>query len=203
MNGAVLIVDYGMGNLRSLAKAIERAGARVSVTQDPRAIAGADRAVIPGQGAFGQAMERISAAGLVDPLREHLARGKPMLGVCLGLQLLYFRSEEAPGVEGLCALPGAVSLLPLAPGLKRPHMGWTPVTHNSTHPALAANQSGEAFYFVHSFAAQDSADFEAATAVHGVPFVAAIAKDAVVATQFHPEKSQDAGERLLRAWLSL
>jgi imidazole glycerol-phosphate synthase subunit HisH len=200
---SVLVVDYGMGNLRSLSKAIERAGANVSVTQDPRAIAAADRLVIPGQGAFGQAMERIAAVGLVDLLREHIARAKPLLGVCLGLQLLYSRSEEAPGVDGLCALPGAVSLLPLSPGLKRPHMGWTPVAHSSTHPVLAANVSEEAFYFVHSYAAADAPGFDAATAVHGAPFIAAIAKDAVVATQFHPEKSQDAGERLLRAWLSL
>jgi len=197
------IVDYGMGNIRSIARALERAGASVTVSDDPRAIEEADRLVIPGQGAFGQATERLAARALAEPLRQRIAGGRPLLGVCLGLQLLYERSEEAPGVAGLGAIPGSVDLLPIRPGIKRPHMGWTPVEHAAGHPVLAANPSGESFYFVHSYAAPAAAGFSIATADHGAVFVAALARDAIVATQFHPEKSQDAGERLLRAWLAL
>lgn len=203
MSPAVVLVDYGMGNLRSLAKALERAGASVDLRDDPKAIEGADRVVIPGQGAFGQAMEQLGARAMVAPLRAHIAAKKPLLGVCLGLQLLFEASEEAPGVEGLAALPGQVAILPIGPGIKRPHIGWTPVEHTSDHPVLAANASGEAFYFVHSYAPRIAPGYATATSTHGDRFVSAIAKDTIVATQFHPEKSQDAGERLLRAWLAL
>lgn len=197
-----LLVDYGMGNLRSLARALERAGAQVTVSADPADIAAADRVVVPGQGAFGQAMARLEATGQADALRAALTAGRPMLGVCLGLQLLFEGSEEAPGVPGLGHLPGQVTLLPVGPGLKRPHMGWSPVHHGGDHPAFAANPSGEAFYFVHSYAARDAAGVAQATAEHGVHFVAAVARGPLVATQFHPEKSQEAGHRLLVAWLA-
>lgn len=201
---AVTVVDYGMGNLRSIAQAFGRLGATVEVTDDAAAIERADRLVIPGQGAFGQAMQRLQERALIEPLRARAQTERPLLGVCLGLQLLYQRSEEAPGVEGLGVLEGAVELLPLVPGIKRPHMGWTPVEHQSTHPVLSASATGEAFYFVHSYAAR-AADpsFAVAHADHGARFVAAVAREALVAVQFHPEKSQDAGERLLSAWLAL
>jgi glutamine amidotransferase len=197
------IVDYGMGNIRSLARALERAGASVSRVDDPHRIAAADRLVIPGQGAFGQATSRLEERHLGDPIREAIARGRPVLGICLGLQLLYRSSEEAPGRAGLGLIEGAVSLLPLLPGLKRPHMGWSPVVHASAHPVIAANPPQEAFYFVHSYAATEAAGFEVAHAEHGHRFVATLAKDNLVATQFHPEKSQEAGARLLQAWLHL
>lgn len=200
---AVSIVDYGMGNLRSLAMALERAGATVTISDDPLRVAAADRVVIPGQGQFGRAMERIASRGLLDGLRAHVEKARPLLGVCLGLQVLYEGSEEAPGIAGLGAIRGTVELLAVGPGLKRPHMGWAPVDHQSEHPVLAANTSGEAFYFVHSYGASDAPGFERATCTHGAKLIAAVAKDAVVATQFHPEKSQDAGDRLLRAWLSI
>ena len=132
-----------------------------------------------------------------------IARGRPLLGICLGLQLLYEASEEAPGARGLALLEGTISLLPLLPGLKRPNLGWSPVEHASEHPVIAANRSGEAFYFVHSYAATTAPDFEVAHADHGHRFVAMLAKDNLVATQFHPEKSQEAGARLLAAWLRL
>lgn len=203
MSARVTVVDYGMGNLRSLARALERAGAPVIATDDPREVARAERLAIPGQGAFGQAMERLGERSLVEPLREAIRAGKPVLGVCLGLQVMFERSEEAPGVEGLAVLPGDVAILPLAPGFKRPHMGWAPVEHAADHPVLAANPSGEAFYFVHSYAAGAAPGFCKATCKHAVEFVAAFARDALVATQFHPEKSQDAGDRLLKRWLAL
>lgn len=199
----VTVVDYGMGNLRSMARALERAGATVTVTDDAAVLERAERLVIPGQGAFGQAAERLAEKGLVEPLTRAILAGRPVLGVCLGLQLLFERSEEAPGAEGLGALAGDVKLLPLGPGLKRPHMGWAPVEHAGDHPVLAASASGEAFYFVHSFAAFEAPGARVATCSHGVAFVAAIARDNLVATQFHPEKSQGAGARLLAAWLDL
>ncbi|MCK6544883.1 imidazole glycerol phosphate synthase subunit HisH [Myxococcota bacterium] len=199
----VTVVDYGMGNLRSIARALERAGATVAVSDDARVIATADRLVIPGQGAFGQATARLAEKALAEPLAAAILAGRPVLGVCLGLQLLFETSEEAPGAEGLGVLAGAVKLLPLGPGLKRPHMGWAPVEHASDHPVLAASPSGEAFYFVHSFAAFEAPGAHVATCRHGVSFVAAVARDHLVATQFHPEKSQAAGARLLAAWLDL
>jgi imidazole glycerol-phosphate synthase subunit HisH len=203
MPRSVAIVDYGMGNLRSLGRALERAGAEVIVTDDPKAIAGAERIVIPGQGAFGRAMERIDARGMRSVLVEAIAEKRPILGVCLGLQILYDGSEEAPGVAGLGILGGTVERMAIRAGLKRPHMGWSPVEHASDHPVFAANPSGEAFYFVHSYAARAAPGAATALACHADPFVAAIAKDTLVATQFHPEKSQDAGARLLAAWLAL
>jgi imidazole glycerol-phosphate synthase subunit HisH len=200
---AATIVDYGMGNLRSLGRALERAGATVTISDDPRALERAERLVIPGQGAFGSAMERLAERSLIEPLQQAIAGNRPVLGVCLGLQILYAASEEAANVAGLAILPARVELLPLAPGIKRPHMGWSPVEHASSHPVLRANPSGEAFYFVHSYAAMNAEGWDVATATHGVRFVAAIARGPLVATQFHPEKSQDAGARLLSAWLAL
>lgn len=199
----VTIVDYGMGNVRSLTRALERAGAAVDRAATPQAIASAERLVVPGQGAFGQAMGRLAEAGLKDALRAAANAGRPFLGICLGLQILYASSEEAPGIPGLGLLPGRVGLLPVGAGLKRPHMGWAPVTYEGNHPVLAANPSSAAFYFVHSYAATTAEGCEIAWAEQGVPFVAALAKDNLVATQFHPEKSQDAGARLIRTWLSL
>jgi imidazole glycerol-phosphate synthase subunit HisH len=197
------IVDYGMGNIRSLTRALERAGASVSRVDSPEGIARADRLVIPGQGAFGQAMGRLEERELIEPLQDAIARDRPVLGICLGLQILYQSSEEAPGVRGLGVIEGSVSLLPLEPGIKRPHMGWSPVEHRTDHPVLGANASGEAFYFVHSYGATQAPGFTVAEAQHGSHrFVAALAKDALTATQFHPEKSQEAGARLLEAWLN-
>lgn len=192
-----------MGNVRSLSRALEREGATVAISEDPEAIRRADRVAIPGQGNFGQAVDRLVANGLFDVLREVVAGGRPVLGICLGQQLLFASSEEAPGRAGLAMATEAVTLLPVGGGLKRPHMGWAPVHTTSDHPVLAANESGAAFYFVHSYAARSAEGFEIATAIHGVEIVAALARDNVVGTQFHPEKSQDAGARLIAAWLRL
>ncbi len=199
----VTIVDYQMGNRRSLARALERGGASVEVSGDPESIRRAERVAIPGQGAFGQAVDHLVERGLFEVLREVCRDGRPVLGVCLGQQLLFAASEEAPGRRGLAVVDETVTLLPVGGGLKRPHMGWAPVHTTSTHPVLAANPSGAAFYFVHSYAARAAAGFEIATAEHGEVFVAAVTAGNVVGTQFHPEKSQDAGARLIEAWLRL
>ncbi|MBK8014876.1 MAG: imidazole glycerol phosphate synthase subunit HisH [Deltaproteobacteria bacterium] len=200
----VSIIDYGMGNLRSLAKALERCGASVSVISTPAEVSGADRIVVPGQGAFGQAMTRLRDQGIADAVVRAIAGGRPFLGVCLGLQVLFDGSTEAPGVPGLGIIEGQVTLLPANAETRRPHMGWSPVEHAARDaPAvLSVNPSGEPFYFVHSFAARTvPPGYTVATAQSGVEFVAALAHENVVATQFHPEKSQSAGARLLSAWL--
>lgn len=199
----VTVADYGMGNIRSISKALERSGANVTLARDGLELARADRVVVPGQGAFGQAAERLRAAEMAEPLRELVHRERPLLGVCLGLQILYASSDEAPGCPGLGLVPGHVELLPAGPALKRPHMGWAPTTSHAEHPVLAANPDGTPFYFVHSFAAFEAPGFHTTAATHGRTFVAALGRGPLVATQFHPEKSQEAGARLLDAWLAI
>lgn len=197
------IVDYGMGNIRSLRRALERLGATVKVSPDPKEVAKADRVVIPGQGAFGQAMTRLNETGQADGVREAFEKERPVLGVCLGLQILYEGSEEAPNLPGFGVVKGQMTLLPVSFEVRRPHMGWAPVTHDASHPVFAANPSGEAFYFVHSYAAHAAPGYSVAMSEHGGPIVAGVAKGSLVATQFHPEKSQQAGARLLKAWLHM
>lgn len=199
----VTVADYGMGNIRSISRALERAGANVSLARDGSALAGADRVVVPGQGAFGQAAERLRTTEMADALRGLVLRERPLLGVCLGLQILFETSDEEPDCPGLGLVPGHIGWLPVGPELKRPHMGWAPTSRNAEHPVLAANPEGTPFYFVHSFAAFEASGFHTTQTTHGKAFVAALARGPVVATQFHPEKSQEAGARLLETWLTI
>jgi imidazole glycerol-phosphate synthase subunit HisH len=193
----VLILDYGMGNLRSVEKALEHVGARAAIGADPDQVRAADGLILPGVGAFPRAMERIRATGIDELIAERAAAGTPVLGICLGLQLLFERSEELGGADGLGLLPGTVTALD-AGGLKVPHIGWAPVAweHDS---ALAEGIDAETpFYFVHSFAVRPAAGDETlGTAEYGERFVCAVERDNVAGVQFHPEKSSGAGLRLL------
>ncbi|HMM55956.1 MAG TPA: imidazole glycerol phosphate synthase subunit HisH [Candidatus Desulfobacillus sp.] len=201
----VVIVDYGMGNLRSVAKAIEHVApqARVLVSADPAAVAAAERVVVPGQGAMPDCMRELEARGLRAAVIR-AAREKPFLGICIGLQMLFESSEEG-GVAGLGVLPGRVRRFPreqmvAADGgrLKVPHMGWNEVSQAEPHALWQGIADGSRFYFVHSYYVEAGVpSLVAAFAVHGIPFTCACAKDNIFAVQFHPEKSARAGLTLL------
>ncbi|MEJ2762146.1 MAG: imidazole glycerol phosphate synthase subunit HisH [Gammaproteobacteria bacterium] len=205
---SLAVIDYGMGNLRSVSKALEHVapGLRVVVTDDPARIRAAARVVFPGQGAIGDAMVEIRRLGLGDVLREVMA-DKPFLGVCLGLQALFEHSEEDGGTDALGLFPGAVRRFPegLRDGesgerLKIPHMGWNQVRQAPReHPLWRGIDQGSRFYFVHSYYV-DTADpaIVAGTTRYGLEFVSAAGRDNVFAVQFHPEKSQHAGLQLLQ-----
>ena len=194
------IVDYGSGNLRSVQKAFEKLGTPAAVTNDPTAVATADRLVLPGVGAFGDAMRELTVRGLVEPIVDHLRADRPFLGICMGLQLLFETGLEGGRQAGLGVLPGEVVRFDLPPGLKVPHMGWNAVTWRGDRRPVA---DSEHFYFVHAYHAQPTdATVIAATADYGGPFCAAVRRGRLFATQFHPEKSQAAGLRLLSEWLA-
>ena len=186
-----------MGNLRSVSKALEHVAPkdRVLVTADPEAIYGADRVVVPGQGAMPDCMRQLAQSGARDAVID-AARDKPWLGLCIGLQMLFERGEEGD-TPGLGLLPGRVPRLS-APGLKIPHMGWNEVLQSRPHPLWAGIPDRSRFYFVHSYhPAPTDASLTAATCVYGAPFTCAVARDNIFAVQFHPEKSQSAGLQLL------
>ncbi len=192
----IAIIDYGMGNLRSVQKAFAYLGEDARVTDDPAVIAGADRVVLPGVGAFRDARERLLTTGLDRALIRSVREGKPVLGICLGMQLMFEYSEENGRYEGFGLFPGGITLLD-APGLKIPHMGWNTLETRDC-PLFDAGDD-PCVYFVHSYcAAQVREDTTAAVCTYGKPFTAAVWKDNVVATQFHPEKSGEAGLRMLR-----
>jgi imidazole glycerol-phosphate synthase subunit HisH len=193
----IAVVDYGMGNLRSVSKALERVAprAQVRVTADPREIAAADRVVVPGQGAMRDCMRQLAESGAREAVVD-AARAKPFLGICIGLQMLFEHGEEGD-TPGLGILAGEVPRFRLS-GLKIPHMGWNEVAQARPHALWAEIADRSRFYFVHSYypAPRDAA-LAAATAVYGQPFTCAIARDNIFAVQFHPEKSQSAGLQLL------
>ena len=201
----IAIVDACSGNLRSVERALARAGGRPVVTRDPDVVRRADKIVVPGQGAFGVFMRGLAERGLGGALREAIASGRPYLGICLGLQVLFERSEEAlepgdPPPAGLGVLAGeVVRLRPPSPELKVPHMGWNRVRRLRPEPLLAGVPDEAHVYFVHSYhAVPDDRALVALEADHGAPITAAIRKDNLFACQFHPEKSQAIGLRILR-----
>ena len=199
----IAMVDYGMGNRRSVEKALEHVGATVARTADHDEIRAADGIVVPGVGAFPEAMRRLRADGLDDVLREQAAAGVPVIGLCLGMQLLFTRSEEHEGAEGLDLIPGVVTKLEV-PGLNVPHIGWHAVTFERPSPLTEGLGEGATFYHVHSFVPEpEDADDVVGRGDYGGPFVSIVQRGNVMGAQFHPEKSSRDGLALLRNFVGL
>jgi glutamine amidotransferase len=192
----IAILDYGMGNLRSVEKALEHVGAKASITAGPGEVRAADGVILPGVGAFPRAMERVRERGLDELVEERRAAGVPILGICLGLQLLFDSTTELGGAEGLGLIAGPVSALD-AKGLKVPHIGWSPVRWERESRLVEGIASETPFYFVHSFVPAPAAEDLLGSAAHGSRFACAAQRDNVYGVQFHPEKSSAAGLRLL------
>ena len=192
----VVVIDYESGNLRSVSKALEMAGVQPQVTGDPKALLSADMAVLPGVGAGDAAMRALRQRGLVQPLREYVASGRPFLGICLGMQLLMDTTEEGDSAC-LGIIPGRTRRLP--DRLKVPHMGWNEVKLKKKHPLFEGIPDSSHFYFVHSYYAEpENEELVAGVTEYGMPFCSIVVKDNVVATQFHPEKSSTLGLRMYK-----
>lgn len=203
----IVVIDYGMGNLHSVRKALETAGAKVMVSSRPADIRKAEKLVFPGVGSFGEAMKELKRRCLVEPIKESIADGKPFLGLCLGLQLLFEKSEEAPGVKGLCVLKGAVKKF-RGKGLKVPHMGWNNIKGISRKSQVTSIlkdvPNGSYMYFVHSYYVKPKDKKNILTTTdYGIKFASGICKDNIYALQFHPEKSQELGLKILRNFVKL
>jgi glutamine amidotransferase len=196
MSARIAILDYGMGNLRSAEKALEHVGVTATISRDPVEVQAADGVILPGVGAMPRAMERIRELGLEELIAERRDAGVPILGICLGLQLLFDSTTEFGGADGLGLLEGPVAELD-ADGLKVPHIGWSPVNWERDSRLTEGLPSGTPFYFVHSFAPSPSAGDLLGTAEYGSRFACAAERENVYGVQFHPEKSSTAGLRLL------
>jgi glutamine amidotransferase len=196
----IAVLDYGIGNLRSAEKALQHVGAEAALVQEPSAAEGADGVVLPGVGNFGCCMEALRSSGLDRVALAAVSAGKPFLGICVGMQMMYEGSDESPGVPGLGLLPGRIRLLP--EGVKRPQMQWNLLQLTEPDcPILSGLGDQEWAYFVHSYAAPPG-DAVVATCDYGGPVVAAVGRDRMWATQFHPEKSGSAGLKLLANFAS-
>ncbi len=200
----IVIVDYGMGNLRSVQKGFEKVGQAAVISRDPDEIRKAGRLVLPGVGAFPECMRNLGGLDLIQPIKQFIDTGRPFLGICLGLQLLFDDSEEFGMHEGLGVIPGTVKGFDKEMGLKIPHMGWNQVMFQKDAPIFRGIPTGSYFYFVHSFyvLANNASDVAAETE-YGIRFTCAIARDNVFALQFHPEKSQENGLKILANFASL
>ena len=198
------IIDYDAGNIKSVEKAVIALGGRAEVTADPEAIRKADKVILPGVGAFGDAMAHLRKTGLDEVIREVTGKGTPFLGICLGLQLLFERSDESPGAEGLGILPGEILRIPDCEGLKIPHMGWNSLHLENDGRLFAGIKEGTYVYFVHSYylKAKDEKIVKASTE-YSTHIHASVEKDNVFACQFHPEKSGDVGLKILKNFLNL
>ncbi|MFR5601979.1 MAG: imidazole glycerol phosphate synthase subunit HisH [Lachnospiraceae bacterium] len=200
----IAIIDYDAGNLKSVEKALTSLGETPVITRDREMLLQADKVILPGVGSFGDAMGRLNQYGLVEVIHQVVDQGTPFLGICLGLQLLFERSEESEGVEGLGILKGEILKIPDCPGLKIPHMGWNSLEINPEARLFQGIENGSYVYFVHSYYCkareedQVSASAEYSTHIH-----AAVEKDNVFACQFHPEKSSDTGLKILKNFIEL
>lgn len=200
----VAIIDYDAGNIRSVEKAVISLGYKAVLTRDADTILAADHVILPGVGAFGDAMDKLSSYGLVDVIRTVADRGIPFLGICLGLQLMFENSEEAPGVEGLGLLKGSILRIPEKDGLKIPHIGWNSLRYPSIGKLFADIQEESYVYFVHSYYLQaQEPEIVKAVTEYGVEIHASVEKDNLFACQFHPEKSSDVGMKILQNFLEI
>ena len=200
----IVIVDYGMGNIQSVRSAFERLGCTGCLADRPEDLERADALVLPGVGAFGRAMENLNQRGFSDAMRDAVRnRGVPLLGICLGMQLLVERSEERGEYDGLGLIPGEVRTIPVPDGLRLPHIGWNELTVTRPSPFLEGVKDGDAVYFVHSLMVDCPPEYVIATCDYGMPVTACIAKDRVFGAQFHPERSQRKGMRLLRNFIDI
>ncbi len=200
----IFVVDYGMGNLRSVSKAVEHLGGKVKVSSSPSDLKSADKIILPGVGAFGDAMDELRKQRLVEPIREAISAKKPFLGICLGMQLLFKSSEESPAAEGLDIFPGKVQRF-RSKNVKVPQMGWNQIKLKKKSPLASGLDDNSYFYFVHSFyvVPQDKSLTLGETQYGDENFTSILASDTVFATQFHPEKSQSAGLKILENFIKL
>ena len=200
----IAIIDYDAGNLKSVEKALIKVGAEPVVTRDADLILSADKVILPGVGAFGEAMEKLESFGLVDTIYKVVEKGTPFLGICLGLQLMFEYSEEKEGCKGLSLLKGGVKRIPDAPGLKVPHMGWNSLTVKENAKLFKNLPADPYVYFVHSYYLQaEDPEVVAATAEYGVTVHASVEKGNIFACQFHPEKSGEIGLTILKNFVEL
>lgn len=200
----IAIIDYDMGNLRSVSKAFERVGAETSVTRDPKVISNASHVVLPGVGAFKDCMRNLEEYGLIEPIRKAIRSGKPFLGICLGLQLLFDESDEFGPHKGLGVIKGRVVRFPDDRSLKVPHMGWNDIRIRKASRLLDGIEDHSYFYFVHSYyAVPEDTGVNLTTTAYGPEFTSSIEKDNIMACQFHPEKSQKTGLRVLKNFSEL
>lgn len=200
----IAIIDYGAGNIMSVEKALNYIGCEVKVTSDADEILSADGAILPGVGSFGDAMQHLQESGLIPAVKQFAASGKPFLGICLGLQVLFESSDESPDAEGLAIFKGKVMRFPSDMGLKIPHIGWNSIEYNSECPIFKGLSKTPYVYFVHSYylKAEDNS-VVSSQADYGIKFHSSVWKDNVFATQFHPEKSGKAGLQILRNFVEL
>lgn len=201
----IAIISYGVGNLFSLKSSLAYLGLDAVVTDDPQVIKAADRIILPGVGAFADARAKLDATGLVPLLKEEAASGKPFLGICLGMQMLFDKSLEYGEHEGLGLIPGIVAPITddLTTPLKVPHMGWNALHFNREDPLFKYIKEGDCVYYVHSYYAKDCAADTIATSEYGVTITGAVGKGKIYGTQFHPEKSGEVGLAILRAFAEL
>lgn len=199
------VIDYGAGNLRSVLHALNHLGAdTMRIVQTPEELHGADKIILPGVGAFGAGMQQLDAKNLITPIQEMVRRGVPYLGICLGMQFLFERSDEMGDFAGLGLLPGDVTRFPAFPDLKVPHMGWNQLNVKSESAISRGIETGQYAYFVHSYYCRPTRANDVLFSVdYGIPFTAGVAHENIYGVQFHPEKSQQVGLQILRNFLAL